>query len=351
MALRYLEVKQMIINIIEGQKPDSKLPSRTWLCRQLDAARNTVDKAIAELKKEGFLYSVKGSGTYIAEQGVMKRLLNIGVLLPSIMEDFYPKFIGGIQKFTSDYNANIILCSSDNSPERQRSNVQRMIELKADGCIIIPTINSQYSFDTFSNLKKNGIPFIFCNRFVDGLDTPFLGCNNYYGAYIATKHLVRCGCVSITYMAQRKYSTSIERFYGFVTAMLDLQMGIPEAHILHDNFAEEELKKRIGSIFDRPDHPDGVVCFDDTMAAVLYHVLAEKHLEAGKDVKIVGYDDGIICESMPVTLSSVSPNAEKMGQEAAGILFGLISGEGVKNGFSLIEPELKPRDSSKADSL
>lgn len=97
MALRYLEVKQMILKIIEGQKPGGKLPSRTWMCRQLDAARNTIDKAITELKKEGLLYSVKGSGTFVSECGAAKRLLNIGILLPSIMEDFYPKFIEGVQ--------------------------------------------------------------------------------------------------------------------------------------------------------------------------------------------------------------------------------------------------------------
>lgn len=351
MALRYLEVKEMILKIIESQKPDSKLPSRTRLCRQLDAARNTVDKAITELKEEGLLHSVKGSGTYVSEIGAAKRLLNIGILLPSIMEDFYPKFIEGVQKFTSESNANIILCSSDNSPDRQRSNVGRMIELKADGCIVIPTINSQYSFDTFLNLKNNRIPFIFCNRFVDGLDTPFLGCNNYYGEYIATKHLISQGCRSITYMAQRKYSTSIERFYGFVTAMLDLQMKINMDHVIHDNFSEEDLKYRIGRIFDEKVPPDGVVCFDDTMAATLYNVLAEKHLEAGKDVKLIGYDDATICEKMPVTLSSVSPNAERMGEEAARILFGLISGETDKNRFSLIKPELKLRASSGTDSL
>ena len=62
-----------------------------------------------------------------------------------------------------------------------------------------------------------------CNRSIDGLNAPFVGTNNHYGAYMATKHLIEGGCRRLSYLSQRKYSTSISRYNGFKTALLDCQ--------------------------------------------------------------------------------------------------------------------------------
>ena len=98
MALRYQEVKENVRNTVLGLKAGSKIPSRVFLSRKYQAARNTIDKAISELEKEGYLYSVKGSGTFVSESGA-KKVLNIGVILPSIVDDMYPQFISGIERY------------------------------------------------------------------------------------------------------------------------------------------------------------------------------------------------------------------------------------------------------------
>ena len=91
MALRYQEVKLEIKKLILS----SKEGSRNFLSRKYQVARNTIDKAITELEQEGYLNSVKGSGTYVT--GRFSRNVNIGVILPSLMGDVYPQFISGIE--------------------------------------------------------------------------------------------------------------------------------------------------------------------------------------------------------------------------------------------------------------
>ena len=147
MALRYQEVKETIRKTVLGMKVGGRVPSRNFLSRKYEVARNTIDKAIAELEEEGYLYSVKGSGTYVSGRSVQK-VLNIGVILPSITGDTYPKFISGIEQYASTNNINVVLSSSENFPERQHSNILRIIDIQADGCIIIPIINSELSYNT-----------------------------------------------------------------------------------------------------------------------------------------------------------------------------------------------------------
>ena len=349
MALRYIEVKYEILRQIEGMKPNSKIPSRQWLCKKCVVALSTVDKAITELIEENYLYAMHGSGTYIQDREGLSTIMNFGIIFPYIMEGGYPKLLNGIESYASKNNINIIVCNSDNTPQKQHNYVLRMIESKIDGCIIIPSINSELNYQSFSMLKERGIPFVFCNRFVDGLDVPFFGNNNYYGEYAATKHMIDMGCRNIAYMSSLKYSSSIERYYGYMTAMLDNQMQVNLDNIVHDDLSMEKLKTRISGIFSKPDYPDGVVCFNDTMAAHLYPILLEKELVIGEDVKIIGYDDGPLCENMQVPLSSVSTKAEQVGYEAVKMLMDIVSrrADEKAGAIRLFSPELKIRQSSQ----
>lgn len=348
MALRYIEVKGEIRRLIEGMRAHSKVPSRQWLCNKYGVSRSTVDKAIAELVDENYLYTIQGSGTYIQERSDLNTIINIAVILPSIMEGGYPALLNGIERYASSKNINVIICGSENNSQKQHDYIKRLLESKVDGCIIIPSINTEKNYESFLMLQNSGTPFVFCNRFVDGFDVPFLGNNNYYGAYSATKHLIDIGCEKIAYMAARKYTTSIERYYGFMTAMLDNNLEINQEYILHDNESVEVLKNQITQVFSKEEYPDGVVCFNDTMAGYVYTVLQEKQIMIGDAVKVIGYDDGPICETLPITLSSVSAKSEQVGFEAAKHLIEIINHEVTisSNNVHLFTPELKLRQST-----
>ena len=115
---------------------------------------------------------MKGSGTYVT--GRFSRNVNIGVILPSLMGDVYPQFISGIEDYATANHINVVLLSSESIPEKQKRNVYQLIEMGADGCIIIPIINSEMSFETLDILNTKKIPFVLCNRSIDGLNSPFV---------------------------------------------------------------------------------------------------------------------------------------------------------------------------------
>ncbi len=342
--LRYLEVKDGIREMIQKKEPGSKIPSRNYLCKKFEVARNTIDKAIMELEQEGSLYSVKGSGTFVAENH-SRKMLNVAVILPSVMDDIYPRFIFGIEQYAPVHDINIVLFSSDRLPDRQRANVQRAIEMQADGCIIIPTLDSEQSFETFQKLREKKIPFVLCSRSVDGLDVPFVGVNNCYGAHMAARHLIECGCTRLSYISDKKYSVALERYYGYETAMLEYAGRVERGEMLLGNFDETELRRRLHNMFAKPDYPDGVVCFDDNTAAFLYVVLQEMGLRIGEDVKVVGNNNSDICNKLLVPLSSVSSRSSTMGKEAVKLLMKEMEGQGGETLF-LLAPEIFIRESS-----
>ncbi len=58
--------KELIINGI--LKPDEKMPSVRDLAKQLTINPNTIQKSYRELEYQGYIYSVKGLGSFVSER-------------------------------------------------------------------------------------------------------------------------------------------------------------------------------------------------------------------------------------------------------------------------------------------
>ena len=53
-------------------KQDDKMPSVRSLATDLSINPNTIQRAYAELERQGFIYSIKGKGCFVADTGRMK---------------------------------------------------------------------------------------------------------------------------------------------------------------------------------------------------------------------------------------------------------------------------------------
>lgn len=52
--------------------PDDKMPSVRSLATDLSINPNTIQRAYAELERQGYIYSVQGKGSFVADSGRMK---------------------------------------------------------------------------------------------------------------------------------------------------------------------------------------------------------------------------------------------------------------------------------------
>ena len=56
----------------EALPAGSRLPSVRQLAMELSINPNTIQRAYAELERQGYIYTVKGKGSFVAENSVMK---------------------------------------------------------------------------------------------------------------------------------------------------------------------------------------------------------------------------------------------------------------------------------------
>ena len=75
----YYQLKELIKTRIESGElmPNDMLETEEELCSKYNLSRNTVRKAISELKHEGLVYKIQGRGTYVKSPKISHRFVTV----------------------------------------------------------------------------------------------------------------------------------------------------------------------------------------------------------------------------------------------------------------------------------
>lgn len=356
---KYRSFKEKILLEMSNLQAYTKMPSRPALSRKYNLSRATVDKAFRELVADGLLYTVKGSGTFIAPDASGGKLsnkggvANWGVIVPNIMYDICPVFLRGIEDYTQQYDINIIICNTDNDVLKERDHLMRLARSGIAGVIIIPAISGLNEPSGFQELKTRRIPFVFCNRGLDSMgETPLITSNDFYGGYIATKHLIERGYRNIGFISRYRYRTSMNRFYGYAAALQESCLPINRSIIsTQNNGTDSTLMDIIVKMLTADEPPDAFFCHNDEIACCTYNAVLAVGKRVSKDVGIVGYDNTTVCETLDTKLTSVSFKSYEIGSKAAQILQNMILGRPLAGAnVFMFQPELVDRSSSLGPS-
>ena len=350
----YTKVKQQLVAYIKELPINTRLPSRTELVEKFNVTRTTIERAISELIGEGYLYSRIGSGTYIINNSPAKKqqsessFTNWGFIVPTIANDTYPEILRGVEDISSESGINLMICNTDNDIEKQDKYIRKLIDSAVSGLIIIPAISKAQSMNSFELLDKNNIKYVFCNRGVENMKAPKVVSNDFFGANIATKHLLKLGWKNPAYVSKPYYSISEQRYNGYLSALYEFGHTPDEEYVVFEDTFEiqDSGYESFKSLLQLPVPPDSLVCFNDAVAKGAYKAIEEMGLKVGIDIGVVGYDDSNICETLPVKLTSVRFPKYEIGKKAAEILLSMINGIEIKDNYTFVlQPNLVVRES------
>ncbi len=349
--LRYKEIKVKLLDIIGNFSANEKLPSRPDLCVTLETTRTTLDKAIRELVAEGILTSMNGSGTYVNALLDKREESNgyWGVIVPNIMESIYPGMVRGIENVAQQYGISITLCNSDNNADKQEQYIKRLMQSGVAGFIIVPVISSDVpeNYRLYNQLTEAKIPFVFCNRSVEGISAPVVSSNDFYGGYIATKHLIEKGYRKIAYISRTRYKTSINRCHGYLSALMENNIDIDRSNII----LEEKDSPIAGyssmmRLLNTDPDIDAVFCFNDTISQGVYAAISDSGRRVSTDIGIIGYDNSDICEISKPRLTTLAYKNVEIGQKSAELLWKMVNHQELSEfNYYLYQPSIEVRES------
>ncbi len=351
--MKYLKIKEQLLTYLEKLEIGEKLQSRKDLCEKFQTTSSTLTKAFAELEAEGYIESIKGTGTFksnkIPKKGnFLEGTENWGIITLDISTRQYSAVMKGISDEATKNGINLIFCNSNFDESMQSQFIKRMINSNVDGLIIVPIINPNWKAnqDMYRDLQKANVPFVFCHRGCPGVDAPIVKKNDFFGAYIQAKYLLENGCKKIIYVSNTKYQISIERIQGFVSAVLEKGANFERKDVVISTTNYERIESIVEQALINDPSIDGICCFCDPLAPYIYKAISHVGKKVGKDIKVIGYDDTELCETLEPKLTSIGYNSYKMGEICAQLLYKLT--HGYKLGefdFFLQEPEIVRRKS------
>lgn len=349
--LKYREIKMQLKEMASKMNIGDSLPSRPELCQMLDTTRATLDKAIKELVTEGALDSKNGSGTFVTPQigRSFEASGSWGVIVPNIAESGYSRLTRGIENFGHSKGVNITLCNSDNNAEKQEQYINRLMQAGISGFVIVPVIsnNVQENYRLYHQLTATKIPFVFCNRTVDGVSAPIVTSNDFYGGYIGTKHLLENGYRRIAFIAKTKYKTSVDRCNGYITALMEYGIPIDRKMII---ISETDNDHPVGfssmNFLLENNSPDAVFCFNDKIAQGMYLAINSHDKRISDEIGVIGYDNSELCETLMPRLTSLAYKNIEIGEKAAAVLWDMVNGRAAPEfNYYLFQPNIVVRDS------
>lgn len=355
-------VRNCLLKELSQMNPNDRVSSRVDLCRKYGFSRTTIDLALNGLIEEGYLYTKHGSGTYMAQKAFdllvakkkqEERVSNWGVIVPNMARDVYPFFLLGIEDYCRGKNINLIVCNTKHDPVEQNRYAFRMIDSGADGVILFPANTTNIDVSGPCAILDAKIPLVLCYRYIEMADDiPFVSTNDFYGGYIATKHLISHGYRKIVFASFKRYKTTMDRYLGYAAALIENNISIDRDLVLSDlessesPNAGEALYKAARELIRRRDDVDAFFCYNDRAAVRIVSAIRDEGKRISDDIGVIGYDNSALCTAGEVHLSSVDFKSYDVGYKCAEILDNEIKGIFQKGCRTYVfQPDVVARDS------
>lgn len=278
---------------------------------------NVVQKAIKELE-----YIPSANARSLRKS----RAELIGVTVPSLSNPFFPALLeeASIEAERFGYS---VLIKVDNDPLRAAQIMERSDAV--DGIVVV---DNQWLFQEERRHVDFRIPVIAFDRVpsFDVLSTYQV--DNTQGAYIVTKHLLKCGVRRLLHIAgPNGLDVSAKRQLGFEKAVENSSIDDLDVCVIPGDFSLESggnvLRKAIADSFE----PDGVFAANDLMGIGAVRAATNLGLNVPQDIKIGGFDDLLISDFAVPGLTTYRQPIKTIAREAVRKLLSLVSKQKIQH--------------------
>ncbi len=273
----------------------------------------------------------------------------IGVIIPEIVHHFFSTVINGIEKYATEKGYNVMICLSNESYEKEVSNMGVLTNGSVDGLIVSIARETQQNqnFKHFEALITDDFPMVLFDRVNDDIECDKVIIDDIGGAFKATNHLIEIGSKRIALITTQDFITvgSLRR-EGYLKALKNKGFEVDES-LIYKIDDKENLYDQIKKVINVSNPPDAILAVNEIYAAIALKISQEKGLNIPKDIAIIGFTSGLISEFTSPPLTSVVQHGYLMGEQAAELLINRIEHKGSREfQKTVISPDLKIRKST-----
>lgn len=236
-----------------------------------------------------------------------------GIVIPNIKNDFYASVAKVIGERLSRNGLQLILCVTDDDPNRELSAIRALAESRAAGLVI--TLSSKPRAETLRLLARlNAIQLV---RVCRSLRAPAVVIDDERAVTVATEHLISLGHRRLAYVgAHPHFSSGRDRLQGFRTTVAKHGLATTAAISLgapSPGFASSEVLQ----IMRAEIPPSGIVFASSELTLGGLQALGKIGKKYPDEVSVVGFGDPAWFGLAGSGISTVRLPEEEIGQAAA----------------------------------
>ncbi len=262
----------------------------------------------------------------------------IGVLVQDILNPFYARIVQGIEHALWQERASFLFGCSYRQEARERDVFSFFIDQKVDGLLVGSVISPDY---ILGELEKTDIPIVALSQRFKKYPVDYVLNDSYYGAFIATEHLIKLGHTRIAHIAGMDMQVSTqERLRGYQSALANAGIERDPRLFRSSDSTIESGYYLAKDLLQSVDNLTAIFAYNDLVALGAFRAIREAKLAVPADISLVGYDDIVFAEFFETPLTTVHQPMVEIGRKAAEILFERIQ---AGNEYQAQQIVLKPR--------
>jgi LacI family transcriptional regulator len=284
---------------------------------------------------------------WVARSLVMRKTFLIGLVFPDLMHSFFAEIAQGVSRKMRASGYNIVISYSEEDPNVEEQEIEGLLSRRVDGLIIASA--SPKPTRIFHRIESENVPYVLIDRRVPGITANFVGVSDEIVGRLATEHLIAQGCRHIAHLRGPETTTALGRFEGFRDACAAHGIQVPESHTLTGGYTDETGYDAMRKLLATSPRPDGVVCYNDPVAAGALKAALTAGLRVPQDIAVVGAGNVHYSDLLRVPLSTIDQHSTAIGESAADLLLELIksSKKPLQPRTVLLAPTLLVRESSQ----
>ena len=275
----------------------------------------------------------------------LQRTRTLGMLVPDITNPFFPPIIRGAEEAARERGYELVLCNTDDAPDRENASLRLLRERQADGVLIA---TSRMADATLALVRRERFPFVLVNR---GSRVPAdlsVEVDNERIASSVVAHLASLGHRRIAHIAgPLSTTTGAGRAAGYRDALRDHGIApepslLVEATAFSDDAGSDAARRLLAAA------PTAIFAANDLLMLGALRAAREKGLAIPSDLSLVGVNDIPLVGLIEPPLTTVRVPGREMGQIAARMLVAVLEHEPVARKHALVEATLIVRGSTAA---
>ncbi|WP_433766691.1 LacI family DNA-binding transcriptional regulator [Pseudomonas putida] len=295
------------------------------------------------IKVEAAIKTLDYVPSAVARSLKAKTTATIGLLVPNSLNPYFAELARGIEDYCERNGYCVILCNSDDNPDKQRSYLRVLLEKRIDGLIVASAGGDSGLAQGLAGVRT---PMVIVDRGLEGVDADLVRIDHEYGAYLATRHLLELGHRDIaTISGPATTSVAQMRLAGFCRALKDAGLQVPVERMLESDFTSTGGYNAAATLLEG-NPPSAIFAANDMIGIGVLRAAAERNIRVPTELSVIGFDDIQMSRYVYPALTTVGQSILQLGEMAAGVLLRRIATPDLAIEQRIVTPSIVIREST-----